>query len=77
LGAALAIACASVDMAAPSDYRMPLFEYILPRFLKGDVHNALTLLGGQGHLTLLALPVILFLPVAALWAAMGKAVRKA
>lgn len=77
LGAALAIACASVDMAAPSDYRMPLFEYILPRFLKGDVHNALTLLGGQGHLTLLALPVILLLPVAALWAAMGKAVRKA
>lgn len=77
IGAVLAIACASVDMAAPSDYRMPLFEYILPRFLKGDVHNALTLLGGQGHLTLLALPVILFLPVLALRRAMGKAALKA
>jgi hypothetical protein len=52
LGAVLALAalsglvtliCISVDMTAPRYYADPLFDYILPRFLAGHIHNALTM----------------------------------
>ena len=35
--------CVSVDMMSPSDYANPLLEYLVPNFLAGYIHNALTM----------------------------------
>jgi hypothetical protein len=56
LGAVLALAglsglvtlvCISVDMTAPRYYADPLFDYLLPRFLAGRIHDVYTMAVAQ------------------------------
>lgn len=41
LSGVLSLICASVSMTAPKVFSVPLFQYIIPQFLDGRVHNLL------------------------------------
>jgi hypothetical protein len=56
--AALSLICAVTSMTAPNEIADPLFDYILPRFGRAQVHDMLNLFGRHGLGTLLVLPLI-------------------
>jgi hypothetical protein len=56
--AALSLLCASTDMAADQSFANPLLDYLIPRFLAGEVYNALASVGVHGWRSLLALPAL-------------------
>jgi hypothetical protein len=49
LSGLVTLICVAVDMTAPRYYADPLFDYLLPRFLAGHIHNALTM--AMAHLS--------------------------
>ncbi|MEJ2263557.1 MAG: hypothetical protein P8X95_08925, partial [Anaerolineales bacterium] len=49
---------AAVDMASHPQYRYPLFDYLIPGFLKGDILRPPFVGGLQGHAALIPLFVI-------------------
>ena len=53
----ISLACASVDMTTPMDVEPALFEYILPDFFTGQVHNVLSTKIPR-LLSLLAIPLL-------------------
>jgi hypothetical protein len=57
LSGVLSLICASVDMQAPQTFSVPLFQYIIPRFLDGRVHNVLSY-GLPDLRSLVALPIL-------------------
>lgn len=61
LSAAIALVCTATTILSPTDYADPLFEYLLPRFVAGDIHTASLALGIHGLTGLL--------PVFAVWLA--------
>ena len=55
---ALSLIAASVDMTALPGVENPLADILLPRFLAGDIHTLLILVGGHGLQGLLVVPLI-------------------
>ena len=58
LSGILSLICASTSMAAPDYFSMPLFQYLIPRFFDGHIHNALFYLGSSDLRSLVALPIV-------------------
>jgi hypothetical protein len=74
VGACAALTAASVSMASPTPYPNPMLSYVLPLFAGGFIRNALTLAGGRGFPTLVALPVLWLAAAAVVAALAGRAV---
>ncbi len=55
LSAGLSLICVSVDMASPEHLRWPLFQHIIPGFIRGRLRSPLVLLGIRGKAALLPL----------------------
>lgn len=51
----VALISASVDITSPSDYDKPFFEYLIPKFLQGDLLSPPFIRGLNGHLVLIPL----------------------
>jgi hypothetical protein len=54
----IAFISAAVDITSPSDYDKPLFEYLIPKFLQGDLLSPPFIRGLNGYLILIPLFLI-------------------
>ena len=54
----ISLACASVSMVTPSFIARPVIDWIIPQFLMGQVHNALTSAGIHDLRSLIGIPLL-------------------
>ena len=54
----IALVSAAVDMTSPADFREPLFDYLIPAFLDGDILRPPFVRGLNGHMILVPLLLI-------------------
>jgi hypothetical protein len=54
----ISLACASVSMVTPSFIARPVIDWIIPQFLMGQVHNALTSVGIHDLRSLIGIPLM-------------------
>jgi hypothetical protein len=54
----VALVCAAVDMFSPAGFREPLFDYLIPAFLNGDILRPPFIRGLNGHMILFPLLLV-------------------